>query len=127
MGCASAAITGVAIDARMVVTASKEAGTSAFSVVLVRREHRYWDDDPEPDVVEARVAETAFACSLPALFDAVDSWLSEGFQLRALPHSWHVSASDGPVGREELLVADALPISSSGGVYGVGAGRAGTQ
>lgn len=127
MSVESAATEGVAIDVRMVVTASKEPGARVFRVALVRCEHRYWDDDPEPDVIETRIAETTFSCSLPALFDAVDSWLREGYQLRALPHSWQVSASDAPVGCEVLLVADALPTISSGDAYDVGAGSTGSK
>lgn len=127
MGVESAATTGVAIDTRLSVAASKEPGDTTFRVVLVRCEHRYWDDDPKPDVVETPISETTFDCSLPALFDAVDSWLREGYGLRALPHSWQVSACDGPVGYEVLLVADALPTRSSGDVSGVGAGSTGTE
>ncbi len=119
----SVATEGVAIDTRMAVTASKEPGDTMFRVVLVRCEHRYWDDDPKPDVVETQISETTFDCSLPALFDAVDVWLREGHRLRALPHSWQVSACAGPVGCELSLEAAALPIYVSGDVCGVDAGR----
>lgn len=106
----TAATEGAAIDIRMSVVVSKEPGAKAFTVALIRSEFRHWDDDPHPDVVEATVCERAFDCSLPALFDAIATWLREGHRLRALPHSWQISSSDGPAGREVLLVADVLPV-----------------
>jgi hypothetical protein len=110
MSLGAAATDGAAIDIRMSVVVSKEPGANSFNVVLVRSEFRHWDDDPTPDVVETTVCERAFDCSLPALFDAIATWLREGHRLRALPHSWQVSSSDGPAGREVLLVADVLPV-----------------
>ena len=100
----------VAIDTRMCVEVSKDAGANTFEVVLIRRDHRYFDDDPRPDIIETRVCEMDCDCSLPALFDAVEQWLLDGHRLRALPHSWRVGACSGTTGYELLLDADALPI-----------------
>ena len=106
---------GVAVDTRMCVEVSKDLGANSFEVVLIRREHCYYDNDPRPDIIETTVCETLIDDPLPALFDAVDSWLRHEHRLRVLPHTWRAGACGGTTGFELLLGADALPLRLSTG------------
>lgn len=101
--------TDVAIDRRLYVEVSRDAGASSFDVVLIDRTLRYYTDDPTPDITKTTVAETVITVSWPGLFAAVDTWLHDEFRLRVLPHSWSAGSSGGTTGIELLLEGHVLP------------------
>lgn len=87
----------------------QEEPRGCFFVTLIREETRYWDDDPNPDIVETIVCETQLNCSVPEVFIAVDEWLIRGHHLTASPESWK-SGDTGPgTGVVLLLFAQLLP------------------
>ncbi|WP_156751600.1 hypothetical protein [Mycobacterium sp. 1245111.1] len=87
----------------------QEEPQGCFCATLIREETRFWDDDPDPDIVETIVCETQLHCSVPEVFTAVDEWLIQGHHLTALPESWK-SGDTGPgTGVVLLLFAQLLP------------------
>lgn len=99
----------VAIDTRLSVWVAKETGATAYVVELNCCEHRYWDDDPRPDIIDITIGKTLINTALPALFGAIDTWLQE-HHLRALPHTWCARECGGTTGYDLVLEADALPV-----------------
>ncbi|AOS95048.1 MULTISPECIES: hypothetical protein [Mycobacterium avium complex (MAC)] len=71
----------------MVCELSQQTTTGPFLATLVREERRFWDDDPDPDVVETIVGAVELRASMPDVFTAVNTWLAE-HGLRVPTSSW---------------------------------------
>ena len=100
---------GPSIEVNLKCELSQEDPAQPFEAVLIREETRYWDDDPKPDVVETIVSETELDASLPAVFEAVDQWLSAAHHLRIVPSSWRPGITGPSTGFVVLLEGQAAP------------------
>lgn len=86
---------GPAVQVSMRCELSQETCSSVFTAALIRAEQRFWDEDPEPDLIETIVCENELDCLLPAVFQAVDQWLYAGHRLCVTP-TRGAPASPGP-------------------------------
>lgn len=100
---------GPSIEVNMKCELSQENSEQPFEATLIREETRYWDDDPEPEIVETIIAETELDAPLPAVFDAVDLWLTTGHHLRMVPSSWRPGITGPSTGYVVLLEGQATP------------------
>lgn len=102
----------VAFEVQMMCEVAQEREGEPFMATLYRVESRFWDDDPNPDVVEVEVCEKALACALPAVFAAVDEWLLAGHRLRVPAHTWRSGNTGSGTGLTALLVGRAMPVQA---------------
>jgi hypothetical protein len=97
------------IEVNMKCELSQENPEQPFEATLIREETRYWDDDPKPEIVETIIAETELNSPLPAVFEAVDRWLTTGHHLRIVPSSWRPGITGPSTGYVVLLEGQAAP------------------
>lgn len=102
--------TSVAVEVQMMCEVAQERVGEPFMATLYRVESRFWDDDPNPDVVEVEVCEKALVCALPAVFAAVDEWLLAGHRLRVPAHTWRSGGTGPGTGLTVLLTGRAVPV-----------------
>lgn len=108
----------VAIEVQMMCEVAQERERGPFVATLYRVESRFWDDDPNPDVVEVEVCEKTLTCALPAVFAAVDEWLLAGHRLRVPAHTWRFGDTRPGTGLTVLLNGRAMPVQAVGSVVG---------
>ena len=106
-GVVSTALLDTVVTSTQMWVEVSQATERTFEVTLIRRDHRFYDDDPDPDLIETTVCERTITASLPAMFAAVDGWLINEHRLRVLPHSWRALSCQ--TGTDLLLEAHALP------------------
>ncbi|WP_156751449.1 hypothetical protein [Mycobacterium sp. 1245111.1] len=97
------------IQVHMKCELSQENPEQPFEATLIREETRYWDDDPKPEIVETIIAETELDSPLPAVFAAVDLWLTASHHLRMVPSSWRPGITGPSTGYVVLLEGQAAP------------------
>jgi hypothetical protein len=100
---------GPAVQVSMRCELSQESASSVFTAALVRAEQRFWDEDPEPDLIETIVCETELDCLLPAVFEAVDQWLYTSHRLCVTPTSWRSGITGPSTGFTVLLEGQTVP------------------
>ncbi|OBK40321.1 hypothetical protein A5658_22065 [Mycobacterium sp. 1245111.1] len=100
---------GPAVQVSMRCELSQETCSSVFTAALIRAEQRFWDEDPEPDLIETIVCEIELDCLLPAVFQAVDQWLYAGHRLCVTPTSWRSGITGPSTGFAVLFEGEAGP------------------
>jgi hypothetical protein len=104
---------GPAVHVSMRCELSQESSSSVFTAALIRAEQRFWDEDPEPDLIETIVCETELDCLLPAVFEAVDQWLYTSHHLCVTPTSWRSGITGPSTGFAVLLEGQAAPAAEA--------------
>ncbi|WP_071289824.1 hypothetical protein [Mycolicibacterium llatzerense] len=97
----------VAVETIYLVQITLSVPGAPFRAVLYRENTSWFDDDPAPDIDHQIVCERDLPVALPAVFNAVDSWLIREHHMRTIPNSWQAGESGADTGVALMLEARA--------------------
>ncbi|TXI62918.1 hypothetical protein [Mycolicibacterium mageritense] len=93
----------LAVQVSWLIELAQEQPALPFQATLIRQETRWYDTDPDPDVVEYTEDYLEAEADLADVIHAVNQWLLTDHHLRVIPHSWRSRPSEGTTGLTLML------------------------